>query len=200
MNWYEKVKGNTMKKLITLIMLLLFVSPCFSQTTGGAGNANVWNFPGGFQVNGAQSLMHLYGHIGFADSSQILDMTQNVHAVITNEGDSLFHTHTNRGLLMLGDSVQVPITGDYMVMWDLSFAGQNTDSYHITIFVENVEQSGMGEAFRDPSINDNGTASGHAIFACTAGDWITLRIKNTANGNDATVVAGNLMVAGKFVN
>lgn len=44
-----------MKKLNLLLILLLFVSPCFSQTTGGAGNANTWNFPGDIVVVGSES-------------------------------------------------------------------------------------------------------------------------------------------------
>jgi hypothetical protein len=36
-----------MKTLKLLLIILLFISPCFSQTTGGAGHANVWNLNSG---------------------------------------------------------------------------------------------------------------------------------------------------------
>lgn len=39
-----------MKTLKLLFIVLLFVSPCFSQTIGGAGNANDWTLPGGVTV------------------------------------------------------------------------------------------------------------------------------------------------------
>lgn len=39
-----------MKILKLLLIFLLFTVPCFSQTSGGAGNSNDWTLPGGVTV------------------------------------------------------------------------------------------------------------------------------------------------------
>ena len=43
-----------------------------------------------------------------------------------------------------------------------------------------------------------GIGAGHAILTLTAGQWLSFRLKNTQNDNDATAVAGNVVVAGRY--
>ena len=135
-----------------------------------------------------------YGTMGFADSSFSIPMTQNIYYPITNTANNLYITGVNYGLTFAGDSIQVPETGNYEIEWDLSFSGSNTDLYHIEIFVDGVDQKGKGEGQRDMSSSNIGSSSGHTILSLTSLQWITLRIENTINNNDATVYAGNIVI------
>ena len=139
-----------------------------------------------------------YGTMGFADSSFTIPCTQNVYSKITNTWKTLYTTGVNSGLTFQGDTIQVPTAGNYSITWDLSFLGANTDSYHITIWVNNVQQRGKGEAHRDVSVTKIGTSCGSTILTLTADAWISLRIMNDANSNDATVQAGNITVQKKL--
>ena len=135
-----------------------------------------------------------YGTMGFADSSFSIPMTQNIYYPITNTANNLYITGVNYGLTFAGDSIQVPEDGDYEIEWDLSYSGANTDLYHIEIFVDGVSSKGKGEGQRDMSSSNIGSSSGHTILSLTALQWITLRIENTINNNDATVYAGNIVI------
>lgn len=138
---------------------------------------------------------HIYGAMGFADSVITLNMTQNVFAKITNGNDSLYRTGvTNGAIIFEGDSIQVGETANYDVNWDISFHGSNTDEYHISVFINGVQQQGMAEAIRDMTGSSIGVSTSHSIFSLSAGDWIDIRIKNVNNNNDATIVAGNVTV------
>ena len=165
---------------------------------GQTGDNDTTNVVGVFQVNGVISLAHLYGHMGFADSSQVITATQNVYVKITQESDSLYSTYINRGLTFQGDSIQVPIAGDYYVNWDLSWSGANTDVYHVEVFVNNVGQSQRGEIHRSMSTSNIGGHGGVTFLNLPANAWLSFRIKNTANGNNPTVVAGNVVVSGRY--
>ena len=135
-----------------------------------------------------------YGTMGFADSSFSIPMTQNIYYPITNTANTLYITGVNYGLTFAGDSIQVPEDGNYEIEWDLSYSGANTDLYHIEIFVDGVSSKGKGEGQRDMSSSNIGSSSGHTILSLTALQWITLRIENTINNNDATVYAGNIVI------
>jgi len=146
-------------------------------------------------------LAHIYGTMGFADSSTTIALTTGSYFKITNATDSLFSTGINRGLLFQGDSIQVPLDGDYFITWDMS--GQNAmaaDAIHIEIFVQNVGQSGKGEAFNESQAATDGI-SGHTILNLSSGDWISLRVKNiTVGDRDWIAEAGNIVVRGLFAN
>jgi len=151
----------------------------------------------GHSHNEYKLLDDVYGAMGFADSSEVLTMTQNVHALITGNVGDLYIVGVNSGLTFVGDSIQVPSTGNYDINWDLSFSGANTDEYHIDIHINGVSQDGKGESERDMTGSSLGSASGHTILALTALDWITLQIENVNNNNDATVYASNVVVCKK---
>ena len=139
-----------------------------------------------------------YGTTGFADSSLAIAMAEDVYSPITNPTHTLYTSGINVGdLNWRGDSVQVITAGNYEINWDLSFKGANTDIYHTTIFVNNVKQSGKGETKRDMTGTSIGVASGNTILTISATHWINLRIMNEANGNDATVSAGNINITKK---
>ena len=139
-----------------------------------------------------------YGTMGFADSSVTIAMTQNAYFSITNPTNDLWTDGLEYGgdLTWTGDSVRA-VAGDYEISWDLSFSGTNLDAYHISLWINNVEQVGKGEGIVSMVGNhDDGVVnvSGHTILNLAGAYWISLRIKNTVNANDATVVAGNFVI------
>lgn len=139
-----------------------------------------------------------YGTSGFADSASTPAMSQNVYYQVTNAANNLFTDGINVGnMVWTGDSTQVNTNGNYEIEWDLSYSGVNTDDYHISLFVNNVEQSGKGEGQRSMTSAKIGSSSGHTILTITAGHWVSLRIKNVANDNDVTFVAGNISITKK---
>ena len=171
-----------------------------TQSAGYDFDKNV-DFSAGFSRAGVTSLAHLYGTMGFADSSQTIDLTTGVYTKITNEGDSLFSTGINRGLTFLGDSIQVPIAGDYEIAWDVSGANVNaTDEIEIHIFVNNVGQDGKGDAHNESAAATD-AISGHTILNLAADAWISLRVRIvTAGDRDFIAEAGNVVVKGLFAN
>jgi len=137
-----------------------------------------------------------YVAIGFVDSSETLTMTQNVYAKVTNATNNLYSTSVSNDFTVAGDTLAPTVTGDYKISWDLSFSGSNSDNFHIALFVNNSEV-GFGEANRDMSTSNVGVAAASTIVNITAGQYISLRIKNTANANDATITHGNIVVEKK---
>ena len=190
-----------MRAIKVLLILLLFVSPCFSQTIGGAGNANRVNFPGDFSRADVTSLAHIYGTMGFADSSQTIDLVTGIYENITQEGDSLFSTGINRGLLFQGDSIRVPMSGDYRIIWDVSGANAlAADEIHIAIFVNNVEAAGCGEAHQESRASTD-HMGGATILNILANQWIVMKVKiATAGDRDFIAEAGNVTVCGLYAN
>ena len=138
-----------------------------------------------------------YGTQGFSDSVTVIPCTQNVYSVVTGQYGRLFRTGVYKNVNFVGDSIQVLKTGDYVIHQSLSYQGANSDNYHIALFVNGVEAEGFGETERDMTTSNIGASSAMTILSLNAMDWITLRIKNTANNNDATINAGNIVIEKK---
>lgn len=165
------------------------------QATGNIGNSTA-GLDTVFADKFSGTMIGTYGTQGFADSSLTIPMTQSIYTTITNPGDALYITGVTSGdLVFTGDSIQVVTAGDYMIIWDLSYSGANTDEYHISIWVNNVEQAGKGEGIRDMTGTQIGLSCGHTILTIPATHWVSLRIKNVNNNNDATVVASNFNIS-----
>ncbi len=151
---------------------------------------------GTFSIGGAAQESGAHGYMAFADSAQVLAMTTGNWAKVTQEADSLFSTYVNDGgaFLFQGDSIQVLSAGDVEINWEVSFSGANTDSYKGAIFINNTIQANRGQWRRDISGTDAGSASASFTYTATALDWISFRVVNTANGNDMTVITGNVQI------
>ncbi len=154
---------------------------------------------GDFFVGGVRSLAHLYGTMGFADSSQTIDLITGVWKKITQESDSLFSTGINRGLVFQGDSIQVPIAGDYKISWSLSGANANaSDEIHIGIFINNVEEAVFGQAHQESAASTDVQAAS-TILNLAANAWISLRVQIVTGGDrDWIAESGDLTVEGKY--
>lgn len=190
-----------MKNFITILLIFLATLPGFSQdifiktTTVANGvekieQKKLTDIDSTFK---AQLGVTEYGTMGFSDSSIVISMTQNVYAQITNASKNLYTPGVSvGGISFVGDSIKITANGDYEINWDLSFSGSNADEYHISIFVNDVEEFAKGEAIRDMSTSNIGVSTSHTILSLILNDMICIRIKNVNNNNNATVVAGNL--------
>ena len=126
--------------------------------------------------------------MGFSDSAVTNDLTQNVWQVVTNSADSIFTQIEAFGITATEDSITILSPGDYMMIASLSFSGNNTDIYEFAIFKNGALASPKME--RSTSSTDIGNVSlPFYIDGLVAGDDISLRYRNTANANDATLIA-----------
>lgn len=135
-----------------------------------------------------------YASIGFADSSFVLSLTQNVPVQITNPANTLFSDGVQELAVLAGDSIQVIRGGNYMVDWDLSYKGSNSDEIHIYVAVNGVIVSGFGETNREMTNNKIGTSGAHTIISLTANDWVSLYIENVNATGNVTFNAGNVII------
>jgi hypothetical protein len=142
------------------------------------------------------TILNSYAGLGFGDSSVTLTMSQNVWEKITTATGTLWTAMPSNGITIAGDSIQIAMAGVYEVEWDLSFSGNNTDVFKGAVFINNAEVTGKGQWSRGMAATDNGIVHGVMIHSFSANDWIVFKIVNTANNNDATVVAGNVTVKG----
>jgi len=127
-----------------------------------------------------------HGEFHFNDSSITLDMTEDLWSSVTNPTNTLFTTHDADFLTFAGDSVTLEYDGDYISIISLSFGGTSGDEYEITLFVNNVIADHTQE--RTTSQTDIGNMSLPSYLDdLSAGDDITLKIRNVASDDDATV-------------
>jgi hypothetical protein len=124
----------------------------------------------------------------FEDETETLTMNQNTWVQLTNATDDLF-TGAVSGITQTDDTLVIVTPGDYMVMASLSFQGTtNSDVYEFGIFKTNVLASPKIE--RTTTSTDIGNVSlPFYLSDLAAGDVLDLRIRNTANDFDATLVS-----------
>jgi len=134
--------------------------------------------------------MELYGTI--QDSSIVLPLTQNTYAPISN-GDSTWAIIINDGYIVQQDSIQVPSTDVYEIIYDLSLSGASGDDYEGGIFINNTLIQGGGWSL-DRASDDNSVITARYKNEISSSHWIKLMIVNTANNNDATISYGNLSI------
>ena len=126
--------------------------------------------------------------MSFEDETESPAMAQNIWSKLTNATDNLFATTDASGITQAADSLTVTVAGDYMINASVSFSGTNTDVYEFAIFVNEVLAS--PKMVRSTSSTDIGSVSlPFYIDGLSIGDDISLRIRNTFNNNDATLVA-----------
>ncbi len=125
----------------------------------------------------------------FEDETETLTMSQNNWAKITNGTTDLFSGVDASGMTVASDAVTVVTPGDYMSIASLSFSGtSNADVYEFGMFKNNNLASPKIE--RTTTSTDIGNV-GLPFYMedLEAGDVLDLRIRNTANDFDATMIA-----------
>ena len=124
----------------------------------------------------------------FEDETETLTMSQSNWVQLTNATDDLFTGDTS-GITKTDDTLVIVTPGDYMLMASLSFSGTtNADVYEFAAFKGGTIASPKIE--RTTTSTDIGNVSLPFYLAdLVAGDILDLRIQNTANDFDATLVA-----------
>jgi hypothetical protein len=125
----------------------------------------------------------------FEDKSETLTMTQNTWTHITNATNDLFTAGQVVGLSVSDDTLVVATAGDYMIACSLSFSGTtNGDVYEFAFFKNNTIASPKME--RTTTSSDIGNVGlPYYTGALAVDDVLDLRIRNTANNFNATVIA-----------
>ena len=125
----------------------------------------------------------------FESESEALTMSTNVWTKFTNATDDLFSGISVTNITQAGDSLTIIVPGDYLVNASVSFSGTtNTDLYEFAIFVNDIKASIAIP--RSTTSTDIGNVSlPFYLEGLQAGDDICLKIRNTANNFDATLIA-----------
>jgi hypothetical protein len=158
------------------------------------------NYLSEFAVGGDDNAIHTlivdtlktvppHASMAFDDETETLTMNQNVWTKFTNATDDLFATVDASGITEAGDSLTVIAPGDYMLNASISFSGTtNSDVYEFALFKNDVLASPKME--RTTTSADIGAISlMYYLEDLVAGDDLCLKIRNTANDFDATLVA-----------
>ena len=129
-----------------------------------------------------------HASMSFEDETETLTMTQNNWVQLTNATDDLF-TGSVSGITKTDDTLVIITPGDYMVVASLSFSGTtNGDVYEFALFKGGVIASPKIE--RTTTSTDIGNVSlPFYVDSLVAGDVLDLKMRNTANDFDATLIA-----------
>lgn len=145
---------------------------------------------GGYILDNDMSfeLRHLY--IDFQDSSEVIDVTQNIYSYITNQNNTLFTTIESANITEAGDTITIVTPGDYLITFSFEVEnGSVGDRYRIGVFKNNVKVFSVGQKF--PSASDSKIiTSFYYLNDLVAGDDISLRVTNTVDSDDPTFVTG----------
>ena len=151
--------------------------------------APVWQ--GDLEVDGdlTYTLVHAYG--AFEDSTRVIAVAQNTYSRVTNANGNLFATHADTvGITLVADSATIVHNGSYYFNGSFTILGSNTDTFKVALF-----KNGVKYLARQARFTSNDTRaipiSGY-LKDLVGGDDISIRVTNTANGNDPTFVNGNM--------
>ena len=128
-----------------------------------------------------------HGSFSFGDSAFVVALTQNSWATVTNGDNDLFTSNDADSMTWAGDSLAILADGDYMVHVSLSFSGSAADIFQLALWKDNAIWSVAMS--RSTGQTDVGNVGFPWYGALTAGENLTLKIRNTASSDDATVVS-----------
>lgn len=144
---------------------------------------------GDLEVTGNIVNVQPHASLSFEDESETLSMDQNVWSVVTNATSNLFSSEDTTDIIHQGDSLTIIIPGDYMINASLSYSGTtNADVYEFAIFKNGVLTSPKIERSTTSTVIGNVSLPFY-VPDCEPGDDLSLRIRNTANNFDATLVS-----------
>lgn len=124
----------------------------------------------------------------FEDKSETLTMNQNSWVQVTNATNDLF-TASVSGMTYADDDIVIITPGDYIFMTSLSFSGTtNADVYEFALFKNNTLASPKIER-TTTSVDIGNVSLPFYMDDLVAGDTLNLRIRNTANNFDATLIS-----------
>lgn len=137
---------------------------------------------------------HLYA--GFDDSTTTIECTQNVWAHLSNSGDSLFRYTEADDWIVYDDTITIPATGDYEIYFNISFSGNNGETWNIrTAKMSGATETTVGfKSVRYTSNNDTGNVSNNVYGEFTAGDKLYFQVMNVTDDDDALVKSSSVLI------
>jgi len=187
---------------MTMLLLLMICVSAFAQTGTKRTKAQLMtlyadNVSGAISPQDLRDLVESaypdFIAISFADSSEVISLTQSTWARIENEDSTLFLSRKANGLSLAGDSIVVAATGTYLLMATISFEADTADVYEIAFGVNSIVDTTF-KGGRKTINADVGSVPLLAVIDLTAGEGVSLWIQNTANGNDATMKHVNIVI------
>lgn len=180
-----------MKKLLFILALCI---PAFAmgQTTIDramsvwARNAVNANFTELYNAN------NTYFTQTIVDSSETISLTEDTWAVVTNGTNTLW-TATASLITAAGDSATIITAGDYFIDISLSFKATADDTIQVAAFKNAVRATAPAEVQLIGTETVNVSVSG-LLLNLVAGDDISIRMVNTASGDDASVKNGSVVM------
>ena len=140
-----------------------------------------------------------HGAFHFHDSSTTLTMSTGVWTTITNAWNTLWTTMDADDMTFAGDSITITEAGSYISMVSLSFSGTAADLYEMAIFKNAAILHHIVE--RSTSQTDVGNIGLPSYLEnLVAGDDLTLKIRNTASNDDATVISCSWVIYRLYKN
>ncbi len=134
-----------------------------------------------------------HGEQSFSDSAVIIDVDQGVFSKITNASNDLFTVNNTDGITIAGDTITITRAGDYIINASVSFSGSAGDVWEFAVFKNNALASPKME--RSTSQTDIGNVGLPFYFeALAVGDDLSLKIANTASGDDPTIVSCSCVI------
>ncbi len=129
-----------------------------------------------------------HASVSFQDSAFVMDITQNTFLKVTNAANDLFTVTDTDDMTFAGDTLTVTLPGSYIIIASISFSGTAGDIFEFAAYKNGVIASPKME--RSTSQTDIGSVGlPFYLENLVAGDDISLYMTNTANSDDATLVA-----------
>ena len=131
--------------------------------------------------------------LNFSDSATVVALTQNIWVKMTGPNGAVFVVQEANGITAAGDTMTIVTDGDYEGHLALSFEGGPSDVFHVSLWINSVIST--WEMHRKTSNNDTGNMGMPFYLAgLNAGDDVSVRIRNTGDNDDATLVSGQFIM------
>ena len=145
------------------------------------------------EVNGTIIGDMYYGGMYVINGSTTPEMVQNTWYHVTNDSNDFFTAMDLNGFTVTNDRIVISRAGYYKVDFGASYSGANTDIYEVGVSTDSAAPAKV-RTKRGMSSSDSGVVSGTGIFNLAASATLELQIRNTANGNDATITDAQMTV------
>lgn len=138
-----------------------------------------------------------YGGMAFTDSTQVINLSQNVWYKIRNSYDSLFTIMPNCDMVIAGDSIQLP-AGTYRIRYDFRVVATKDNVYDFAVFANNLEITTFGHSPCDFPVSVKCYYVGtEFIYTFASTTWLSWRVINKTNGDDITFKNGSIVIERK---
>jgi len=169
-----------MRKFVFLLLFVLVPFIANAQTTINSGITRQLMLLNEDITNRAHAFLQAM------DSSLVIDLTQNEWLPIENPTGTFFAESELKDFTTLGDTLVIPISGDYFGMFSLSITGGDDIDFEIRVSHDATVIAKMGLTI--PKLAGSGNITLPFFHECSAGEKVFMEIRNLTNDTDATIV------------